>query len=387
MNPFAKLTRQSILIALGVIALLIITAAGVVALSTPRLPANAVAVRRGDISAAVSASGKVRAARSARLSVTNGGFVMSVTKREGDKVNAGDVIITLRADDANRRVKQAELNLASRRLDLQRAKAAPRDEDIDIARANLQKATAASAVAEANYTATPTAQNDAIRLSTRADLDIARANFNRVVNGPTQEELDALQNAVSAAELEVEAAKAALAQTQVTAPYSSTVTEVDVREGELVGGYTQLAVIADLTRLEIATDIDEVDVAQATEGQTIEVRLDAFPGERFTGKLTRLFPAASTQRGSTTYSAIVDFDPRGIIVRPGMGATMRIQTHEKLDVLLVPNRALKSAGNRKAVHVVAPGNPRDVIVETGVTDGNETEIVGGLHEGDQIEVP
>lgn len=387
MNPFAKLTRQSILIALGVIALLIITAAGVVALSTPRLPANAVAVRRGDISAAVSASGKVRAARSARLSVTNGGFVMSVTKREGDTVNAGDVIITLRADDANRRVKQAELNLASRRLDLQRAKAAPRDEDIDIARANLQKATAASAVAEANYTATPTAQNDAIRLSTRADLDIARANFNRVVNGPTQEELDALQNAVSAAELEVEAAKAALAQTQVTAPYSSTVTEVDVREGELVGGYTQLAVIADLTRLEIATDIDEVDVAQATEGQTIEVRLDAFPGERFTGKLTRLFPAASTQRGSTTYSAIVDFDPRGIIVRPGMGATMRIQTHEKLDVLLVPNRALKSAGNRKAVHVVAPGNPRDVIVETGVTDGNETEIVGGLHEGDQIEVP
>jgi hypothetical protein len=51
---------------------------------------------------------------------------------------------------------------------------------------------------------------------------------------------------------------------------------------------------------------------------------------------------------------------------------------------LIPNRALKSVGTRKAVHIVAPGDPRDQIVETGVTDGSDTEIISGLNEGDQV---
>ena len=142
-----------------------------------------------------------------------------------------------------------------------------------------------------------------------------------------------------------------------------------------------------MNALEIAADIDEIDVANVKVGQTVEVRFDAFPGERFTGKLARLFPAASSQRGSTVYSAVVEFDRRNFNVRLGMGANLKILTVEKKGVLLVPNRALKNAGTRKAVRIVAPGEPRDVIVETGVTDGNETEIVSGVSEGDQIGLP
>jgi multidrug efflux pump subunit AcrA (membrane-fusion protein) len=74
------------------------------------------------------------------------------------------------------------------------------------------------------------------------------------------------------------------------------------------------------------------------------------------------------------------------MVRVGMGANLKILTDEKKGVLLVPNRALKNAGTRKAVHILAPGEPRDVIVEVGLTDGNETEILSGLTEGDQVSV-
>jgi HlyD family secretion protein len=313
--------------------------------------------------------------------------VASISKAEGDNVNAGDVILALRADDANRRVRQAELNLQNRQLDLERAKTAPRDEDIEIARANLQKATIGAAAADAAYTATPTAQSDALRQASRADLDIARANFNRTVNGPTKEELDALQNTVTAAQLDLDSARAALAQTRVTAPFTSTVTEIGAHEGELVGGFNILAAVADLTALQIAAQIDEIDVANVKVGQKVQVRFDAFPGEQFDGSLMRLFPAASTQRGSTVYGAIVDFNARGFQVRPGMGTSLKILTIDKQEVLLVPNRALKNAGTRKAVTVVAPGPTRDEIVETGVTDGNNTEIVSGLKEGDQVLLP
>ena len=386
MNPLTKLTSRRLAFGIAVIAVLAALAALSLAATSSPTAANAVTAHRGDIYATVTATGKVQSKKLAKLSLPQSGIVASISKMEGDNVNAGEVILSLRGDDANRRVQQAQLNLQNRQLDLARAKNAPRDEDIDIARANLQKATAAAASAEAAYTTSPTAQADAVRQVTRADLDIAKANFNRVLNGPSREELDALQNAVSAAQLDLDAAKNAFAQTKLTAPYTSTVTEVNVREGELVGGFSPLAMVADLTALQIATEIDEIDVAHAQVAQTVEIRFDAFPGEQFEGKVTRLFPAASTQRGTTVYSAVVDFDTRGFKIRPGMGATMKIRTIEKKDVLLVPNRALKNVGARKAVQIIAPGQPRDVIVETGVTDGNETEIIRGLNEGDQVAV-
>jgi RND family efflux transporter MFP subunit len=382
-----KFDRRRIAIALAAIGALILIVAALSIFARPQTPpANVAMVRRGDLSASVNATGKVRAKKSARLSLPLSGMVAKIEKQEGDEVNAGDAILWLRADETQRRVKQAELNLHSRQLDLARAKSAPRDEDIDIARANLRKATLAAAAAEAAYTASPSAQTEAARESARLDLEIARASFIRLTNGASKEELDTLQNSVTIAQLELEATKQALAQTRLTAPFTATVTEIIPREGELVGGFSPLATIADLTALEIAAEVDEIDVSNVQVGQSVEIRLDAFPGEKFSGKLTRLFPAASSQRGTTVYGAVVEFDARNFKVRPGMGANMKILTVEKKNVLLVPNRALKNVGTRKAVRVLAPGEPRDVIVEIGVTDGNETEIINGIREGDQVQM-
>ncbi|MBM3130009.1 MAG: efflux RND transporter periplasmic adaptor subunit [Chloroflexi bacterium] len=381
--PKLNRTQISVIVAVIVIAILAAIIFAVVSAQT-QPPSNTVAVRRGDISAAVNATGKVRAKKSARLSLPMSGIVQSIVKLEGDGVNPGDVILALRADETTRRFRQAELNLQSRQLDLARGKSSPRDEDIEIARAQLRKATMAIAAAEAAYNASPSAQNDAAREIARADLDIARANFNRVTNGLSKEEIETLQNAVVSAQLDLESARAALAQTKLTAPFTATVTEIAVREGELVGGFAPLATVADLNALEIAAEIDEIDVANVKVGQKVEVRLDAFPGERFSGILTRLFPAASAQRGSTVYAAVVEFDRKNFDVRLGMGANLKILTVEKKGALLVPNRALKNVGTRKAVQILAPGAPRDVIVEVGVTDGNETEIVSGVNEGDQV---
>ncbi len=385
MNLFLQ-NRRRLAILAGSVVLAIVAAIALIA-TAPRATANTVAARRGNISATVTATGKVQSSRSAKLALQMSGMVASIKKHEGDDVAAGDVILELKADDVNRRVQQAQLNVQNRQLDLQRAKAAPSDEDIEIARANLQKAMLAAAAADANYTASPTTQNDGLRQAARADLDIARANFNRTVNGPTQDQLDQLQNAVTAAQLDLDSAKASLAQAKLSAPYTSTVTEVDVRDGELAGAGMQLAAVADLKALQIAAEIDEIDVANVANGQTVQVRLDAFPGESFDGTVTRLFPAASTARGATVYDAIVDFDPKGLQVRLGMGGSLKIKTIEKQGVLLVPNNAIKNIGTQKAVHIVSPGPERDVIVETGVTDGSNTEIVRGVNEGDSIQIP
>ena len=382
-----KLTRRLVFV-LAVI-VVIIVAVGIYAsgIASPRsTSAQIVTVQRGDISASVNATGKVQSKHSARLSLPMSGMVQSVNKVPGDTVNPGDVILSLRADDTQRRVRQAELALQSRQLDLTRAKAAPRQEDLQVAQDNVRKATVFAAAAQSAYNSSPTSQNDAALQAANADLDIARANFNRLVNGPTQDDLTALQNAVTNAQIDLDGARSALAQTQLTAPFTSTVTDIMVQPDELVGGFNPLATVADLSALEIDADVDEIDVANVAVGQAVEVRLDAFPGEKFDGKLTRLDPAASTARGSTVYSAVIDFAPGKFHVRLGMGANLKILTIQKKNVLIVPNRALQTTGTLKAVHVVAPGQPRDVTVESGVTDGTNTEIISGLNAGDQLSI-
>jgi HlyD family secretion protein len=387
MKKILNLKSRLVIIGIALVIVVAMIAGGILVFNSPQAPLpNVVPIRRGDISASVNATGKVRSKKTANLSLPMSGVIAKIEKYQGDDSKPGDIILSLRADEAARRLKQAELLLMSRQLDLAQAKATPRDEDIEIARANLKKATLSVAVAESNYNSNPTTQNEAYRESARADLDIARASFNRLTNGVSKEQLDALQNSITSAQIDLDSAKLAMTQTQLTVPFTSTITDIAVREGELYGGYGTLASVADLSVLEIIADVDEIDVANVKVGQSVDVRLDAFPGEKFTGKLMRLYPSATPQRGSTVYSALIDFDLHGIQVRPGMGANLKIQTVEKKNVLLVPNRAIKNVGTRKAVRVLAPGDPRDVIVETGVTDGVQTEIVSGVNEGDVVQI-
>ena len=155
-----KLESRRLYTGLGIVVIVLVALVAYFAFA-PKTAANSVTVHRGDIAASVTATGKVRSKRAAKLSLPQAGTVTTISKVEGDDVKAGDVILALRGDEASRRVKQAELNLQNRQLDVARAKAAPRDEDIDIARANVQKATIAAAAADAAYTASATSQTDA----------------------------------------------------------------------------------------------------------------------------------------------------------------------------------------------------------------------------------
>jgi HlyD family secretion protein len=159
---------------------------------------------------------------------------------------------------------------------------------------------------------------------------------------------------------------------------------VEAGEGEMVSAYRLVVVIADLTSLRIIAEVDEIDVAEVAPDQEVTIRLDAYPGRTLPGTIVSLAPAASPQRGSTVYEAVVEFDAEGLALRLSMGANLKIITLEKEDVLLVPNRAIQPIGRRRVVKVVDGRNIREVEVVTGLSNESETEIVEGLAEGQKI---
>lgn len=347
-------------------------------------------VRRGTITATVETTGKVQSARQVELALPLGGRVKKVAVSAGDRVETGQLLLELEAPEAERQVKEAELNLEIRQSQWDRARAGASPEEIEIAQANLRKAALAKQVAQATYdkiAAREDAQTSPEALALQQaniDYQMARRNYERLVKGPSPDELIALEKQVELAQLSLERARAQLRETWLTAPWAGTVVRVEVGEGEMVAAYRPVIVIADLSSLQILAEVDEIDVAEVTPGQKVEIRLDAYPGQILSGTVASLAPAASPQRGSTVYEAVVEFDPAGLALRLGMGANLRIITLEKEGVLLVPNRAIQPIGRRKVVKVLDGKSIREVEVVTGLSNENETEIVEGLAEEQKI---
>ena len=189
---------------------------------------------------------------------------------------------------------------------------------------------------------------------------------------------------MESAQLALERAQAQLGEMRLIAPLVGTVVRVEVSEGEMVPAYRPVVVIADLTSLQIIAEVDEIDVAEVVPDQEVEIRLDAYPGQALSGTIVSLAPAASPQRGSTVYEAVVEFDAEGLALRLGMGANLKIITLEEEGVLLVPNRAIQSIGRRRVVKVVDGRSIREVEVITGLSNESETEIVEGLADRQRI---
>lgn len=341
-------------------------------------------VSRGDLKATVNANGRVQAVTSVQLAFPQSGRITQVQVQEGDVVKTGDVLAELDRTEGERRVTQAQSTLDTRLEDLADAKQPPPAAELEIAQQGLKRAALTLAATQDRFEQEASDENRIAKEIAQSDYDTARANFERQTRGTSQSDLNRLQRAVDGATLDLQNARAALGETQLKAPFDGTITSVSIKPNQLIGGFNAVVALADLTKLELAADIDEIDVAEIEVGQSVELKFDAFPGKSATGKLTRLFPAASNDRGATVYPAILALDATTLKLRPGMGATVKIATIEKNNVLRVPSRAIKSAGTQKIVAVREGTTTRNVVVETGVSDGDSTEILGGVTEGTVI---
>ncbi|HZQ08898.1 MAG TPA: biotin/lipoyl-binding protein, partial [Anaerolineae bacterium] len=133
-------------------------------------------VTRGDLKAMVNANARVRSQRSVKLAFPFSGLVTKVNILEGDTVKAGDVIAEMDNRDAQRRVAQAEANLAARQQDLAEAQQPPSATELEIAQQTLKKAALALAAAQDQFKKDGSEENRVAQEIAQSDYDIARAN-------------------------------------------------------------------------------------------------------------------------------------------------------------------------------------------------------------------
>lgn len=212
----------------------------------------------------------------------------------------------------------------------------------------------------------------------------------------------AKEQVVSAKE-EVQRAQTNLGYATITSPIDGVVLSKSVEEGQTVAASfstPELFTIAqDLTNMQVVADVDEADIGDVKEGERVTFTVDAYPDDTFKGEVKQVRQEATTTNNVVTYEVIISAPNADLKLKPGLTANVTIYTAERKGVLSVPSKALRftpqkeTVGKMKIVDVANAKNKVWTIegnsivahkVNIGMTDGTNTQIVGGIAEGTKI---
>lgn len=268
--------------------------------------------------------------------------------------------------------------------------------DVDDARAQQEVNAAQLASAQQNLAVVQTKVRTDIT-STQQTLAQAQAAAQAARAGTAQNAVKEAQvaearEAVRQSTAQVALARANLDKAYIRTPISGTVLQLAQQEGETIAAGLSaptVIIVADLSRLQVDAYVDETDIGKVRLGQPAEVTVDAYPDHVFRGKVAKIASGSTMQQNVVTYDVTVAMEKTNGQLKPDMTATTNIRVAERRNALTVPIDAVKPSAHGNTVTVMTQGPQgkpqfQVVPVKTGISDGEKTEILSGLKEGDTV---
>lgn len=350
---------------IGVAAL--VAGAGVWWLTTDEpIPVEVATADRGAVESSVAntRAGTVEACRRARMAPPTGGQIARLPHREGDHVEADEILVELWNDDVTARIDLAEKQALA-------------------AAARVEEACALSGIA----------QSESGRLNDLRKRGIASEEATEQAAGQAtarQAACRAVRAQVGVAAAEVRAAKAALERTRLRAPFPGIVAEINGEIGEFVtpspvGVPTPPTVdLIDPSCLYVKAPIDEVDAAAVVAGLPARITVDAFPDTPLEGRVRRVAPyVLDLEKQARTVDVEVEILAPASVPRlmAGQSADVEIVLESRPNVLRVPTEAVREEGK---IFIVEDGTVKELVIERGLSNWRFSEVTAGLDEGAAI---
>lgn len=373
---------------------------------------------RGDITATVTATGKVYPEIEVTISSEVAGEIVELPVHDGAAVEKGDVLVRVNPDTLEAQVLQQEAALRATNANSLEAQARMMQAELELKRIR--------SLSEKGFTT----QEQVDQSDT--DYQIAQASYQATLSRIEQQEM------------QLQEARNSLAKATSFSPIAGTVTSLTSELGDRVVGTgqfegTEIMRVADLSQIEVRVEVSESDIVQVKIGDLADVEVDALPGEEFQGKVSEIANSAIREDNSssdqlTTFLVKVRLLEPSPKIRPGMTATAEIKTETVTDVVKVPLQAVTvrtrdvvakqlaetkdgpsagendqaegsersgppsngegrgngGGGSRKrdtlerVVFLFENGTAKLVRVETGLADNRHIEIKSGVSEGDEI---
>lgn len=319
-------------------------------------------VTEGTFTTTVEAKGQLKPISASVVSPSVDGTVEQINVQTGQSVNEGDVLMTIKNDELDRNVAEAQRAVAAAQEDL----------------ANAQKAAAAAQAA-------PT-----------TDTDGASAAAGAASNASTDTNaVSAAQRSLASAQANLDQANAKAAGRTVTAPSSGSIVELNAKVGATVtggmimgesdtSGGKQCMQIADLSKMKVTVQVGEKDIAKIAVGQSANVTYPAFPDIVSQGTVTAIASVANSDSGSgsggsVTFNVDILIEAPDSRLKPGMTAEVSVVTEKLDDVVMVPTMALMTEdGEHYYVNLAtdSEGKKTRRVKVTVVTQNDNEAVVG-----------
>jgi HlyD family secretion protein len=344
-------------------------------------------VTRGNLTVIVTATGSVQPTNKVDVSSELSGTVRKVFVDYNSPVQAGQVLAELDTDKLIATLNSYRAKLAAAEAKVAEAEVTAGEKERELAR-NLALAKT-QAVSGRD-------QDQALGARDRAVTSLASARAD-----------------VKVAEADVQINEANLTKASIRSPINGVVLTRSVDPGSTVASSLSAPVLfsiaEDLKKMELRVDVDEADVGKVRVGQSATFGVDAFPDRKFPATIRDVRYASETTQGVVTYKAVLNIDNSELLLRPGMTATAEIKVTEVKDALLIPNASLRYAppatnttasrsllsrllpgppafraaapredtGQNRTVWVLRNGEPAQVNIVIGSSDGKHTEVQSG----------
>lgn len=314
-------------------------------------------VTEGTFTTTVEAKGQLKPISASVVSPSVDGTVEQINVQTGQSVNEGDVLMTIKNDELDRNVAEAQRAVAAAQEDL----------------ASAQKAAAAAQAA-------PTTDTAAAGAASNASTDTSAVS--------------AAQRSLASAQANLDQANAKAAGRTVTAPSSGSIVELNAKVGATVtggmimgesdtSGGKQCMQIADLSKMKVTVQVGEKDIAKIAVGQSANVTYPAFPDIVSQGTVTAIASVANSDSnysgGSVTFNVDILIEAPDSRLKPGMTAEVSVVTEQLDDVVMVPTMALMTEdGENYYVNVAtdAEGKETRRVKVTVVTQNDNEAVVG-----------
>lgn len=338
-------------------------------------------VIRGELVTKISATGSINPLVTVQIGSQVSGRIERILVDFNSKVRKGDVIAQIDASSLTTQVTQAQASAKSAEAALEKARVKLRETQRQVERLR---------------------DLDARKLLSTSELETAQ--FAHEVAVADERLLEANLDQARAA---LAQARVSLAHTTIYAPIDGIVISRSVDVGQTVAASLQsptlFTIANDLTRMQIETQVDEAFIGQIQPGQPVTFSVFAYPGRQFQGTVQQIRLNPTVESGVVKYNCVIRVDNPDLALKPGMTATVAVETNRLKDVFTVPNAAvrfvpvwspeklaeLKRQVKRQEgiIWLKKDGQLEPKVVRIGAVGDTQTEIsADGLQEKDVVVV-
>ncbi len=336
--------------------------------------------------------------------------VVKVYMKARDTVTKGQALAEVDKSGLYLDVEQTKNTLDSAKYKLAELKGYPKPEEKSQAESDMQQAQldltlkttayeSAKKLFDSQYASKSELQTAEKSLRLAEDtLKTAQYKYKTVMAGSTKDTIMAQEAAVVAAQTAYDEARLIYDSTIIRAPMSGTVASVSIVVGDLVSasssvnGTTSLMTIADLDTMILKAQVDETDIGLIAVGQKALVKPAVNSGttnapQSVEGTVTEIDAVSdSTSTSVTVFKVSIAVPNKDKSILWGMNGDVEIVVGEAKDALTVPSSSIQTVNGQKTVTVMRNGMPTAQVVTTGLSDGENTQILDGIMEGDEVVV-